>query len=409
MSDNTQVSFQKGYKYKFHPNQKQQQYLKEVFGANRFLWNKLLEISITEYELWKSSPTIYPKPSVTGYDLVKKVLMIKSQNPWMNDYPAVCYQQTALRLGRSFTNFFKNVKSGRKVGYPKFKNKHSKQSITITDQFFRLTGNMFKFPKLDDEIRLKLHREVPSKPTSCVVSHNSSGDYTVSFICEYNPEKTSGGKVIGLDMGIKDLVTFSDGTKINNPKHYIKAQKKLRRLQQSLSRKKKGSNNRSKAKTSVAKCHAQIANQRNTFLHQLSRKLVNDSQVIGIETLKVSNMIKKQRLSKHIGDASWATLVGYLAYKAKESQHCTIVMVHPYFPSSHLCSATGLHLGRKLSLGERQWKCPHCQEVHDRDVTAAENIAIEAMDFAEKLNLTHPEQCGKVYQITERNWRQTLN
>lgn len=408
MSDTTSVSFQKGYKYRFYPNQKQQQYLKEVFGANRFLWNKLLEISKTEYELWKSDPDNHQKPNVSGYTLVKRVMEIKQLNSWMNDYPAVCYQQTALRLGQAFSNFFRNVKTGKTPGFPQFKNKYIKQSVGITDQFFRVSEGSFKFPKLNEEIRLRLHRPLPSKPTSCVVSLTSSGEYTVSFVCENSPEKTNGEKIVGLDMGITDLITLSDGVKISNPKHFAKFQKRLRRLQQSFSRKKKGSSNRSKAKRKVALCYRYIANKRSTHLHQLSRKLVNDSQVIGIETLNIKGMVRNGKLAKHITDASWGKLIRQLAYKARDSQHCSIVMMHPYFPSSHLCSATGLHLGRKLELSERKWKCPHCEEEHDRDVNAAQNIAIEAADFSAFYNLNHLTQCGKVYRIEDNNWRQAL-
>ena len=174
-----------------------------------------------------------------------------------------------------------------------------------------------------------------------------------------------------------DCQARSAGERIANPKFFVTAQKKLKRAQQAHARKKKGSKNREKARIKVAKCHDRIANCRNNFTHQLSRRLVNENQVIALESLNVKGMIKCRNLSKSIADASWSSFVDKLIYKAHWSQHCKIVKVDTYFPSSHLCSETGLKLDRKLSLKEREWLCPHCGKTHDRDLNAANNILQE--------------------------------
>ena len=200
----------------------------------------------------------------------------------------------------------------------------------------------------------------------------------MSFICEYIPPKTSGTKILGIDLGLKDLVALSDGTKIANPKHLAKWQSILKRRQPAFSRTQKGSKNRTKAGHRVAIIHAHIANARRDHHHQLSRRLVNDCQVIGIESLGIKGMVKNHCLAKSISDAAWGTLISFIAYKARESQHCTVVSMDTFFPSTHLCSGCKKRLDRKLKLSERGWTCPHCGCTHDRDVNAALNIRDEA-------------------------------
>ena len=160
---------------------------------------------------------------------------------------------------------------------------------------------------------------------------------------------------------------------------------------------KKGYKYRTKARIRVAQCHQRVAAQRKDHLHKLSRTLVNENQVIGLETLKVANMVRNRKLARHIHSAAWATLTRFIAYKAKESQHCRVILMNPYFPSSHLCAATGKRLERKLELKERHWDCPHCSQVHDRDVNAAQVIAAEALQQVEWHGLLRDPSAGYVY------------
>jgi putative transposase len=309
----------------------------------------------------------------------------------------VAYQQTALHLGGAYTKFFQGRKLKRAVGKPKFKSKRNNQSFSLMTTAFRLKEGKLFIAKIDQPFLPIWSRDLPSAPTSATVTMTTVGEYHVVFVCEYIPAKTAGTKVTGIDLGLTHLAILSDGIKITNPKHYQKAQYRLKHLQQRLSRKTKGSKNRNKARVRVAQLHTHISAQRNDHLHKLSRRLVNENQVLGIETLRVANMVRNHKLAKHIQSAAWRTLTTHIAYKAKESQHCVVVMMDPYFPSSHLCAATGKHLGRKLALSERTWDCPHCGEVHDRDVNAAQNIATEAMAQCEYHGHLRAPHTGTVY------------
>ena len=171
----------------------------------------------------------------------------------------------------------------------------------------------------------------------------------------------------------------SDGLKIPNPKHYKKYQVQLKRTQQALSKKQKGSKNRNKARIIVAKKHERITNCRTNFLHQLSRTLVNENQVIGIETLRVKNMVRNHKLAKSISDAAWSSFTFMLNYKCKESQNCSLVYMDAFYPSSHVCSVDQFKLDYKLKLSDRSWVCPQCGTLHDRDINAAKNIRNEAL------------------------------
>ena len=262
---------------------------------------------------------------------------------------------------------------------------------------FTLKDGRFTIAKMKEPLHVVWSRDLPSVPSSCTLSMTPSGEYYVSFTCEYTPPKTSGTKVTCIDLGLTHLATLSDGTKIDNPRHYQKTQQRLKRLQQSLCRKKKGSKNRNKARIRVARCHQRIVAQRNDYLHKLSRTLVNENQVIGLETLKVLNMVRNGILAKHIHSAAWATLTSFIAYKAQESQHCRVILMNPYFPSSHICAATGKKLDRKLDLRERSWDCPHCGQKHDRDVNAAQVIATEALHQVERCGILRDPNARYVY------------
>ena len=300
------------------------------------------------------------------------------ETPWLSDVSSVALQQTMLHLGGAFTRFFKE-----KRGYPKFKKKRGKQTFGLMKSAFTLDQSSFFIAKCKTPIKVVFSRQLPSEPSSLTITRTATGKYYVSFICEYQPTKTSGQGRIGIDLGIKDFATLSTGVKITNPKPYLNAQRKLKRAQQALSRKQKGSSNRHKARLTVAKLHERVANTRLDFQHKLSRQLVNDNQVIAAEKLMVANMVKNRKLAKYISDASWVSFTNMLNYKAVESQHSTIFYVSTWFPSSHLCSVTHERLNRKLSLSERAWDCPCCGQRHDRDVNAAINILQEA-----ELNLT---------------------
>ena len=368
------TSFNRRYRFRFYPTEDQKVLLAQTFGCCRFVYNHFLDKAIKDrdqYLLDLSLNSIVKRPSVSGYDFVKSLTILKqdTEHQWLNDVSAVALQQTLLDLGDAYKRFFK-----LKKGFPRFKKKSNHQSFTLMSNGFNIKDNKVFVAKSKDPLKIVWSRDLPSEPSSCTISKTPSGEYYISFVCERPGKLTSGTKHIGIDLGIKDFAILSDGTKILNPKYYESKQKHLKRLQQSLSRKQKESNNRNKTRLKVAKLHEHISNYRKDFLHKLSRILVNENQVIGMESLKVKNMVRNKKLSKSISSVGWSMFKDMLSYKSQESLHTVLVSVDPWYPSSHICSDCHSLLDRKLKLSERSWTCPICNKIHDRDVNAALNI-----------------------------------
>lgn len=370
--------FVKGFKATLHPTKEQQDYLAKIFGHNRFVWNTLLYRLKEEYKHYiahKDIPDIagLVQPSVTGFDIVKRLPALKMEFPWLYEVPSDTMQQTALHLGSAFSRFFKNRK-----GYPKFKKAAFGSSATLTSNTFKLNGNTLYLSNPSEQSRLEIpvwfSRPLPSCPSSAVITRSATGKYEISFVCEYFPKKTSGNREIGIDLGLKDYIVLSDGERIANPRHYKSREASLAKKQKKLSRAKKGSNRYNILRHQVAQIHERIKNSRRDFLHKTSRRLVNESQVIGIESLRPSNMVKNHRLAKAITDASWTAIKTMIIYKARESQHCRVVLMDPFYASTHICNDTGFKSTSILSLKDRSWLCPHCGKEHDRDINAAKNM-----------------------------------
>lgn len=369
-------SFKKGFKYRIYPNKEQIDLFNKTFGCVRYVWNKGLSDAKLEYEYYlahknTNHSNILTKPNMTGFGFANRLVGYKNDinSTWLNDVSAVALQQAMLHLGSAFSRFFKNRKN-----YPVFKSKHDKQSFSLMSNAFKFKDRELFIIKAKDPLKIKWSRELPNTPSSATISKTPSGKYYISFICEYLPVTTTGIKTTGIDLGLKDFAILSTGTKISNPKHLKNKEKHLKRCQQSLSRKKKGSKNRNKARIKVAKVYEKISNQRNDFLHKLSRTLINENQVIGIEKLKVKNMVKNHKLAKSISDVSWSKFASMLNYKALESNHCSIVYMSCWYPSTHICSSCNTKLDYKLKLSTRKWLCPTCGLTHDRDINAAKNI-----------------------------------
>ena len=372
---NNKKPFKKGYKYRIYPTETQIELINKTFGCCRYVYNRALAESKIEYKYYLShkdiSAIIIKKPSLSGFSFVNKLPLYKIDPEclWLNNVSAVALQQSMLQLGKAFDNFFKLCK-----GYPKFKSKNGHQSFTLRTNSFKLKDNELFIIKSKEALKVKWSRKLPSVPNYAVISRTPSGKYFISFNCEHIPVSTNGIKKIGIDLGLKDFLASSDGNKVPNPKHLKYRERQLRRLQQSLAKKKKGSKNRNKARLKVATCHERITNCRNDFLHKLSRTLVNENQVIGVEKLKVKNMVRNHKLAKSISDASWSRFCTMLNYKTIESQHCTLVYMDCWYPSTHICSDCDIKLDYKLKLSQREWVCPSCSSTHDRDVNAAKNI-----------------------------------
>lgn len=287
---------------------------------------------------------------------------------FLSNVSCVPLQQSVRHQQTAFKNFF----AGR-ANYPTFKKKNRKQSAEFTKSAFNYVDGKLYLDKNKEPLAIRWSRGLPSEPSTITISKDCAGRYFVSCLCEFeNQVLPKTDKTIGIDVGIKHLLVTSNGLKIDNPRHTANFAVQLAKAQRELSKKKLGSANRAKAKLSVARLHAKTADCRLDNLHKLTRKLINDNQVVCVESLRVKNMIKNPKLSKHIADASWGKFVTQLEYKADWAGR-TLAKIDQFFPSSKRCSCCGYTLPH-LSLDVRFWTCSDCLTEHDRDINAAKNI-----------------------------------
>ena len=288
----------------------------------------------------------------------------------------------------------------KKTGFPKFKSKHKcRWSYTTNNQrnkknlekdSIRFEGNRIKLPKVG-YVKIVEHRSHEGVVKSVVVSKERSGEYYASVLCEIEPPQVLPvtEKVVGIDLGLHDLIVCSDGTMVEAPKYFRKAEQKLAKRQRVFSRTQKGSNGHEKARLKVARCHQKIKNQRNDFLQKLSTKLINENQVICLEDLSVKGMQKNHKLAKSVSDASFAKFVSMLEYKA-EWYGRKVVKIDCFYPSTQVCSGCGYKnesIKGLSGLKFREWTCPCCGEVHDRDLSAARNILKKGLKSIEPKGL----------------------
>ena len=356
----------KATKVRIYPTPEQADFLNQQFGAVRFTYNKSLRIISTQYK--RHGLKLNAK-----HDMKKLLPVAKRSRKygWLSQFDSIALQQACINLDKAFKAFFDPKLKAR---YPQFKKKHGKQS-SYHCMGVSAGENWIKIPKCS-QIKARIHRELNGSVKSITISRTKTGKYFASIltnevVAEKSPVKSI-DTIIGLDMGLTHIAIKSDGTKEDNPRFLLKASKNLRRKQKSLSRKQKGSNNRNKARILVAKAHEKTANARQDFQHKLSRTLVDENQAIVVETLKVKNMLKNRRLSKHIADASWSSFIEKLKYKAKsDGKH--LVLIDQWYASSKTCSCCG-HKMDVMPLNIRTWECPSCHIKHDRDINAAINI-----------------------------------
>jgi putative transposase len=352
----------RAYKYRFYPTAEQAELLAQTFGCVRFVYNSILR--------WRTDAYDERKEKI-GYLQANARLTALKKEPeyvWLNEVSCVPLQQSLRHQQTAFANFF----AGR-AAYPVFKSKRHKQSAEFTASAFKYRDGKLYMAKSTSPLDVCWSRKLPSAPSTVTLSRDAAGRYFVSCLCEFEPVSMPiTANTVGIDVGLKDLFVTDSGFKSDNPRHTAKYAVRLALLQRRLSKKAKGSKNRVKARLKVAKLHAKIADCRLDNLHQLSRRLINENQVVCVESLKVKNMIRNPKLSKAIADAGWGELVRQLQYKGEWAGR-SIVAIDPYFPSSKRCSCCGFTM-KKMSLDVRQWVCPECGESHDRDINAARNI-----------------------------------
>ena len=352
----------KAYKFRLYPNEDQKYKLTCTLSVCKNLYNDMLSDRIVTY-----------KEAGVGLSCFQQQSLLKYMS--LDIYQQVA-QDVLKRLDRSFKAFFRRVENEETPGFPRFKSWNRYDSFTYPQRGFKIIDNKLKLSKIG-EIKINQHRKIIGKIKTCTIKREVDQWYA-TFVVE-TPDKDNQLKlikeVIGVDVGLKDLVTLSSGDKVSPTKHYRQSESKLGIAQRKLSKKKKGSNNQNKQRLRVGRIHRKIKNQRKDFNHKLSRTLVNTYDVIVFEKLRITNMVRNSRLSKSIHDASWGQLIGFTFYKAEEAGK-EVVLVDPKNTTQN-CSKCGNGVPKDLSV--RIHDCPYCGLKLDRDHNAAINIMQRAV------------------------------
>lgn len=356
----------KAYKYKLNPNDTQRIFFEKSFGCTRFVYNWALNMRIEAYQK--------DKTRLSWVDICKMLTKLKKQEEtiWLNDVSNMSLQSSIRNMDAAFTRFFREKK-----GFPKFKSKKEPrksfqfvQGVTI--DFER---NRIKFPKVG-WVKFFKNRTFEGKIGTVTVSKTATGKYYVSLLVDDGnalPNKVpiEYDTTIGIDVGIKDFAVLSNGQVFQNPKYLEKAEQRLKVLQRRFAKKKKGSNRREKARVQLAKQYEKVRNCRSNFIHQVTSRIVRENQTIVIEDLNVKGMVKNHNLSKSILSASWHEFFRQLEYKC-EWKGKNLIKIGRFEPSSKMCTCGYIY--KDLKLSQREWTCPNCGQINDRDLLAAINI-----------------------------------
>lgn len=381
-------TIEKGFKYRIYPKDGQIEQIENMFNAKGYVWNYFLNINIHRLNHHKS---------VLNYNKMSKLLtLLKKKKTWLNTCEKSVLQNVLKVQYQTFLKFFK-----KECGFPKFKSyKENYQSIKMSytngnigilekDIEYTSSGKFkkqncrIKIPKVK-QIKIAYSRQYEGRIVSATLSRDTDNKYYVSLCCVDIEQKAieQTGSVVGIDLGIKEFATTSDSEVINNPKFYRKYEERLVKSQRKLSKRKKGSNNRNKQRLKVNKWHKKITNCRIDFLQKLSTKFINGYDIISMEDLASSNMMKNHKLAKSIADASFFEFNRQLEYKARWN-YKLISRIDRFYPSSQLCSKCGNKSSQTKDLGVRTYKCEKCGLEIDRDYNASINILNEGLRILE--------------------------
>jgi len=363
----------RAYKYRFYPSPEQAAELSRTFGCVRKVYNLALA---ARTEAW------YQRAERITYVQSSAMLTewkASDDLAFLGEVSCVPLQQSLRHLQGAFAAFF-----DKRARYPRFKSrKRSRASAEYTRSAFRYREGQLWLAKMTGSLDIRWSRPLPegAEPSTVTVSRDTAGRWFVSLLCECPVDPLPPcGAVVGIDAGITSLLTLSTGEKVVNHRHEQRDRARLALAQRRLSRKAKGSANRAKARVKVARVHARIADRRRDHLHKLTTRLVRENQTVVIEDLRVANMVRNHCLARAISDAAWADLRGMLEYKC-DWYGRELVVVDRWFPSSKTCSGCG-HLLASLPLRDREWACPSCGLLHDRDVNAAVNVKAAGLAVA---------------------------
>ncbi|MEV4754243.1 transposase [Micromonospora sp. NPDC049559] len=360
------------YQFRVYPTPRQQIELARAFGCARVVFNDGLRLRRQAREAGEKY--------ISDGELSRQIITeakLTPQRAWLGEVSAVVLQQALADLNTAYRNFFASVtgnRKGRKIAPPRLRSrKDNRQAIRFTrnSRFKVLDNGRLRLPKIGD-LAVRWSRTLPSDPSSVAIIKDAAGRYFASFVVQASQDETLPpvDSEIGIDLGLTHFAVMSDGTKITAPKFLRRAARKLKRLQQDLSRKQRGSQNRKKAVVKVARAHARVADTRRDWQHKLSTAIIRENQAIYVEDLCVVGL-GRTRLATSVHDACWASFTAMLEYKAARYRR-TFGRVDRFFPSTRMCSQCG-RINEKMALNVRAWDCP-CGAAHDRDVNAALNV-----------------------------------
>lgn len=369
LQTNLSTNMKARYQYRFYPTDQQRQSLAQLFGCVRVVWNDALAICKQSEKL-------------PGYNKLSAMLTQSKktdERKWLSDVSSVPLQQSLRHLDIAYKNFFNSIKGkrkGKKVGIPKFKKKTNSQSAEFTKAGFSVKDGEVYLAKIGT-IKPIWSREIPSEPSSVTVIKNCANRYFLSFVVEIDPSITVvRNQSIGIDLGLKTFAVMSNGEKVQSP-NYSKHDRKIRKLQKKLARQQKDSKRRNNTRVKIAKLHNQIADTRKDFLHKLSTKIVNDNQVIVLEDLNVSGMVKNRRLSGVISLQGWREFRNLCEAKSEKFNR-DFRVIDRWQPTSQICSCCGFRWG-KIDLSVRSILCLNCGTEQERDENASRNIEMVGM------------------------------
>lgn len=407
-------TIEKAYEFAFYPTKTQKRLLTNWFGGCRAIYNLMLSTQTAEYEAWKTSlqPTRAKAPYMNYVAMSKRLTEFKRGDyPWLNETSSVALQESLKALEKAYKNFF-----AKRGGYPRFKSKVGVQSLSLTYRGFGFSSETSSLSIARTKLRLRGGRALPNQPLRITITKNTVGKYYVKAVCRVPVEslKENHTKVnsVGVDMGIKEFATLSNGTAVKllpTLKPYYEnvkvKQRKLSKVNEMLKAAKDETQIaflkalKAKYRKIVARAHAKMVNVRKDTLHKLTRTLVTTYKAIGIEGLRITKMVQsakqshslKKSLPRTIMQSCWGEFFRQLIYKAKWSQSTKIVVMDPGFPSTQIHHTCGIRSKTKIPLNHRKWFCSECNVWVDRDTNAATNIrAVTDWVLANAPNVKEP-------------------